>query len=145
MSYDDECFELFHADYKEAVAELSRLQQLFKDAMYYNMDVAVHRRGKRSAMHRRLFNLRMYGQRHEIKVINGKVHEYCTFPLWYEGLPDDAEQLPLQIIQKELQEALHDVCAAFHQMQAPYDWAPGGYLYHRLTHTTQVGRVFSSG
>jgi hypothetical protein len=145
MSYDEECYALFNEEARAAYKEVTNLMQLQREAEYYNSDIAM---AARSPVPLRRFRgfwwVRLFGQRHSVKWIRGQKHEWCEFPCWHEGPTSDAPTLPPKILAIEVELAQAAYLRACVQVQAPYDWAPGGYLYHRLAQSTMVGRTFSS-
>ena len=68
----------------------------------------------------------------------GKRHESVEFPVWYSGTLYDAEPLPHAVLANEILEAEDYVRRAEQNVNAPYDWAPGGKLYEQLRRTTHL-------
>ena len=68
----------------------------------------------------------------------GKRHELLEFPVWYSGSVYDAEPIPYAILANEIKQAEAYVQRAEQNVNAPYEWAPGGAQYEQLRCTTNL-------
>ena len=68
------------------------------------------------------------------RTARGQSTRPCALPdlLEYHGRVADAPALPLEILTRELELSLSEVERCRMDMEAPYDWAPGGMLYEKL-------------
>ena len=125
----DEYVEQFFSEEREALAEVCRLSAVFKDALWYNMELYDKRYNPSRIV-------ALQGSR-TAKCGNA---EHTHFPVYYAGPLRDAPELPLAIIMNELRDAKRYYVECMTQTLAPYEWAPGGEKYEQLCKTTLVGR-----
>ena len=136
---------LFKREHLHAQQEYIRLNELLKDALWYNFEISCktwkppwkpsdldswvylegHRYMRRWANH---------------KGLEGVWIEEARYPIWHEGPVRTAPALPIQIVLEEQRAAKLYLDACEQQCTAAHDWAPGGALYEQLRKTTLVGR-----
>ena len=92
----DEYVEQFFHEEREALAEVCRLTAVFKDALWYNMELYDKRYNPSRVV-------ALQGSR-TAKCGNA---EHTHFPVYYAGPLRDAPELPLAIIMNELRDGVH--------------------------------------
>ena len=108
----DAMFDEFDAEYKRSMREVKHLQQLYKEACWYNFETRCRtwQEPWHESWEETLVSLRKY----------------------YTGSVRDAPSLPPAIVQVELQAAKDYAEHMSEQRYAPYDYAPGGRAYERM-------------
>ncbi len=130
----------FAREYDEAREEWLRLWQLLTDVYWFNFE--THARSWRGPWRGSVLNSRveLNARIYEYKWRRGHRVETARFPIYYEGIVEDAPPLPPEIALGELREAHAYMLYCQKQKDAPDDWAPGGALYSALCETTRVGK-----
>ena len=123
----------FEAEFYNASLEVVRLEQLLKDAYWYNFEVACRTWKSPWRQTDQHSSICLFGQRYEHYEDE---RELFTCPIYFSGEIRNAPPLPPEILLNELDEARAYKEACREQCMAPYDWAPGGYKYNMLRRTT---------
>lgn len=133
--------EEFQVEYKEAKRERERLEKLFLNVSWFNFEVGC--RTWRHPWPETWVNsfIELTGVRIDKVMRNGREREVGTFPTYYAGPIRDAPPLPPYIIWVEWKNAVAYEKVCLQHVTAPYDWAPGGYLYNELQQTTLVPTI----
>lgn len=128
----------FEREHRDARAEFVRLSELFKDVNWYNFETTC--RAWMHPWHESDLDspVQLHARVVTQKWARGCLFEHGRFPMYYEGPVRDAPKLPPEIVLIELRDAFDYMKACEKQMSAPYDWAPGGFLYEHLRRTTVV-------
>jgi len=122
----------------DARQELANLKRLQEEIHWYNFEIAAlkwHFPWHPSFM---MSPIILEGMRITHTRKRGKRHEAVEFPVWYSGTVYDAEPLPYAILATEIKAAEAYVRRAEENVNAPYDWAPGGARYEQLRQTTNL-------
>ena len=127
-------------EYENAYAEVQRLSQLFKDVCWYNFEVSCFKWKWPWHQSYLASPVLLEGIHFTHHVKRGKTHELCEFPVYFSGAIVDAPLCPVRVIQLELEEARAYLARAAANINAPYDWAPGGSKYAELQAQTLVGK-----
>lgn len=121
-----------------ARCELENLRVLQKEVHWYNFEVACVKWKWPWHQSFMMSPIILEGMRVTQIRKRGKWYELLEFPVWYSGTVYDAEMLPYQILAKEIEDAEAYLERAEQNVNAPYDWAPGGALYEQLRRTTNL-------
>ena len=123
----DQVHTPLYNEYAWALEEHRRLCRLFREAMWYAFEVRC--RGWKAPWCESCpySMLILCGARHETKSVGRG-----RYPIYYHGAVAEAPALPLEILARELELSLSEVERCRVDMEAPYDWAPGGVLYEKL-------------
>ena len=122
----------FIDEYTAAHSELEQLNFLYRELVWSNYEVKIGKeRGATTvALHTHVHD---HGRR------------TLTFPIYYYGSVEQAPVVPPIIVLKELYSAEKYVEAIKEQMNAAYDWAPGGDKYNLHMRTSLMARILSKG
>lgn len=124
--------EVFQNEYIKRTREALRLRALCADAIWYNHDRVLWGSHHHSPT---LCHTSMYGHR-----VRDEDDSYqASFPVWYEGPSLNAPVLPRAILQTEVDMAEKEAYAAREQIEAPWDWAPGGCKYKAMLRDPEGG------
>lgn len=126
----------FVNELSDARIEVSRLNELLKDVIWYNFETCA--RSWKVPWRETMLD----------SVIQLVAHRYSRFagvevgeyPLYYYGPIRKAPACPPQILVRELEIARAHVDHCEAMLGAAYDWAPGGALYEELRRLTMVGK-----
>jgi len=136
--------DLARLRHQEAITELVRLQEVLKDACWYNFEVRAQwwkPPWRESAPSSRVL---MHGLRCRNRYYRKKRHECVDFPVWYEGAVKDAPSLPIEILATDVKMASKYADKMLEQLYDAEDWAPDGWQYERLRQETLVGKTIFS-
>lgn len=133
----------FEREYKYAVQERSRLQALFREVCWYNFETKCRLWNSPWYETQANTNIEMYGHVFEHIWKRGRLREVGMFPVYYKGKIDEAPMLPPDIILIELVSAQLAMEKAYFQINAAYDWAPGGHLYEKLIRESDGVRAYN--
>lgn len=140
LFFKDKMAGRFEREYKRARDEYRSLKQLFDEVCWYNFEIQC--KSWRDPWPESLDESRLTLHGYRLEVNGGRVHG--CWPVYYSGYVKDAHPVPLLIVLTELSLAWNYMKDMEVQQTAPYDWAPGGYLYEKLVKTTAVGKRISS-
>lgn len=131
----------FEKEYKHARDEYRYLVNLFKEVCWYQFETECKNWSGPWAPSVEASPLTLHGV-HITLTNNSRLH--VCWPVYYAGPIREAPPLPPDIVLKEVNAAYESMIAAKEQINAPYDWAPGGDLYLNLACNTFVGKDTSS-
>ena len=141
----DEYCSVFQKDYNFAQLELSRLQQLVQEVMWYNFETVAKNWGYPWPASILDSALKLHGQRYYcVKSKSGRSTEKAEFPCYYYGATKDAPPLPPEIVLSELKLAYEYTQQCAKNCNAPYDYAPGGREYETLLRTSAGVKAFEN-
>ena len=132
---------------KRAGDEHERLKALWADVMWFNFEVKARDWQEPWPTTIPDTSLVLHGIRFQLvlRKLQGGTYETCEFPVYYSGPVSDAEAIPVMILWKELE------MAAYYEMDCKTSashvdsYAPGGFDYRELLHTTLVPTDYSRG
>tara|TARA_R110002073_G_scaffold102267_1_gene232220 strand:- start:3871 stop:4347 length:477 start_codon:yes stop_codon:yes gene_type:complete len=122
----------FRWQYEDACAEHRRLNNMFKDVMWYNFETHCRSWGTPWPTSQPESVVRMRSQRHRRFFNRNRLLECTDVDWWYRGPVCTAPHLPPEVVLVELRLAKAEVRRCEEQLTAAEDWAPGGLLYKEL-------------
>ena len=122
----------------DARSELASLKALQGEVNWYNFEITALKWNWPWHPSFMMSPIILEGMRTTHTRKRGKRHESVECPVWYSGTLYDAEPLPHAVLANEILEAEDYVRRAEQNVNAPYDWAPGGKLYEQLRRTTHL-------
>ena len=137
-SFKQQLVEPLDRELADARNELQNLRVMQAEINWYNFEVACLKWNWPWHPSFIMTPIILEGMRITHTRKRGKRHELIEFPVWYSGTVYDAEQVPYEILAKEIKEAEAYVQRAEENVNAPYGWAPGGALYEHLRRTTNL-------
>ena len=122
----------------DARSELENLRMLQEQVNWFNFEIACLSWNWPWHPSYMMTPLILEGMRVTHTRKRGKRHELVEFPVWFSGTVWDAQQIPYAILANEIKEAEAYVERAEQNVNAPYEYAPGGALYEQLRRTTNL-------
>ena len=141
----DEFHEHFSRQHRYAVSEYKRLEELLRNVVWYNFEVAAREWRHPWPESYPDTTLTLHGMRFElVNARGGRKAEKGSFPIYYNGAVRNAPALPPEIVLRELEIAYNLVKETELACAAPYEWAPGGRLYEQMVRESPGVAAFSS-
>lgn len=129
----DEYHEQFTREYIHLKEECKRIEELFKDVVWYNFETVARTWKLPWPQSVAESHLELHAHRYSVvRSRGGRECEKAEFPYYYQGPVGDAPPLPPVIVLQELQSMYKAIKEAAERCAAPYEWAPGGRLYQEL-------------
>ena len=128
----------FSAELQDAEDELERLRLLQDNAYWYNFEVTCQKWDWPWHTSWLLSPIVLDGIHYSFSYKRGKRHESYEFPVWYEGLVEAAPLLPMDIVSNEIELAERYVERCRENVNAPFDYAPGGVKYEAVRRATNL-------
>jgi hypothetical protein len=127
--------------------EHDRLKALWYDVMWFNFEVKALDWQSPWPTTIPETALTLHGIRFQIaeRESRGGTYETCEFPVYYSGPVSDAEAIPVMILWKELEMAAYYEIDCKTSASHVDSYAPGGFDYRDLLHTTLVPTEYSRG
>ena len=134
-------FEYYNAGmraYENLMSELNLLQQLNSDLNWFNFECRCQHWSAPWPECDPNFTLRLLG----VDDTNTNSLGYIARPVYYSGPLHKATPVPSAIVRNEIERVAEELLEAWNLAMAPYDWAPGGYLYENLMREGSSARTY---
>ena len=138
----DKLRQCFEREYHRAFREHQQLEALYKNVCWYHFETSC--RSWQEPWHVTWSDsfVTFHGHSYATEWRGGRLREFATFPLYYFGMISEAPKIPPEIVLKELKAAEEYMHAAYMQIYAPDDWAPGGHKYERLVREGEGAQAY---